>query len=151
MPAMLAYPYGEGQVVVTSMYEDWGYTYWQSTSQGRAIVRDLITWAKNPDLEIPEYNLRDNPDADVTLNLEIKNVSNDAGSGLKIFWLDPDRNLYFEEEKLVSIPAGEEMILPLSHSFSDIPDSKLGIWHTDYALYDSEGNQIQPQGYKVMR
>ena len=114
MPAMLAYPCGEGWVVVTSAYEDWACTHWQSTTQGRAIVRDLITWAKNPDLEISEYNLRDNPDPEVTLNLEIKNISNEAGSGLKILWLDPDRNLYFEEEKLVSIPAGEEMTLPLS-------------------------------------
>lgn len=36
-PAMLAYPYGEGRVVVTSMYEDWGYAHWQSTAQGRSI------------------------------------------------------------------------------------------------------------------
>jgi len=43
MPAMLSYPYGEGRVVVTSMFEDWGYSHGQSTAQGRAIVRDLIT------------------------------------------------------------------------------------------------------------
>jgi len=67
MPAMLAYPYGEGRVVVTSMFEDWGYSHGQSTAQGRAIVRDLITWAKNPDLEIPEYNLRNNPDPELSL------------------------------------------------------------------------------------
>jgi hypothetical protein len=106
MPAMLAYPYGEGRVVVTSMFEDWGNSHGQSTAQGRAIVRDLITWAKNPDLEIPEYNLRDNPDPEVNLNLELKNLSDASASKAKILWLDPGRNLYLEEEKIISIPVG---------------------------------------------
>jgi len=75
MPAMLAYPYGEGRVVVTSMFEDWGFGHWQSSLQGRSIIRDLITWAKNPDSEIQEYNLRNNPDPELNLNLELKNIS----------------------------------------------------------------------------
>ena len=145
MPAMLTYPYGEGRVVVTSLYEDWGFGHWQSSLQGRSIIRDLITWAKNPDLEIPEYNLRDNARPEVSLNLELKNISEEAASKVKILWLDPDRNIYFEEERLVSIPPGEEITIPVSHAFSGIPDNKLGIWHIDYILYDSEGNEIQPQ------
>jgi len=48
--------------------------------------------------------LRDNPNPEVVLNLEIKNISDESTSKVKILWLDPDRNLYFEEEKLVSIP-----------------------------------------------
>jgi len=145
MPAMLTYPYGEGRVVVTSMYEDWGTTHWQSSYEGRAIVRDLITWAKNPDLEIPEYNLINNPDPEVSLNLEIKNISDKTASKAKILWLDPDRNLYFEEEKSESVLAGETINIPVSHTFSDVPNWHLGIWHTDYILYDSEGDEIQPQ------
>jgi len=151
MPAMLAYPYGEGRVVVTSMFEDWGNSHGQSTIQGRSIIRDLITWAKNPDLEILEYNLRNNPDPEVKLNIELKNLSDKTASEAKILWLDPDRNLYFEEETPISIPPGEETTIPVSHSFSGITDKNLGIWHTDYILYDSEGDEIQPQGHKVMR
>jgi ligand-binding sensor domain-containing protein len=132
-------------VVVTSMFEDWGNSHGQSTIQGRSIIRDLITWTKNPDLEIPEYNLRDNPDPEVNLNLELKNISDASASKAKILWLDPDKNLAFEEEKSVSIPCGEEITIPVSHTFSGIPDSKLGIWHIDYILYDSEGDEIQPQ------
>lgn len=145
MPAMLSYPYGEGRVVVTSMYEDWGYSHGQSTLQGRSIIRDLITWAKNPDLEIPEYNLRNNPDPEVSLNLEIKNISDESASKAKILWLDPDRNIYFEEEASISIPPGEETTIPVIHTFTNVPDQKLGIWLTDYILYDPEGNEIQPQ------
>jgi len=147
----LAYPYGEGRVVVTSMFEDWGNSHGQSTIQGRSIIRDLITWAKNPDLEILEYNLRNNPDPEVKLNIELKNLSDKTASEAKILWLDPDRNLYFEEETPISIPPGEETTIPVSHSFSGITDKNLGIWHTDYILYDSEGDEIQPQGHKVMR
>jgi len=147
MPAMLAYPYGEGMVVVTSLYEDWGSANWQSTAQGRAIIRDLITWAKNIDLGIPEYNLRKNANPEVSLSLEVKNLSDKPTSKVKVLWLDPDRNLILEEDKLASIPAGEETSLAVSHTFalSDIPDQKLGIWHVDYVLYDSEDNESQPQ------
>jgi len=99
MPALLSYPYEEGRVVVTSLFTDWVAFF-----QDKKIIRNLITWAKNPDLEIPEYNLRDNPDPEVNLNLELKNISDELASKAKILWLDPDRNLYFEEEKLVSIP-----------------------------------------------
>jgi hypothetical protein len=145
MPAMLAYPYGAGMVIVTSLYEDWGSTHWQSTAQGRAIVRDLIAWTKNVGLQIPEYNLRKNPNPEVSLNLEVKNLSDKAVSKVKILWLDPGRNLILEEGKSESVPAGEAKSIAVSHAFSDIPDQKLGIWHVDYVLYDSEGNEIQPQ------
>jgi hypothetical protein len=116
MPAMLAYPYGEGMVVVTSLFEDWGSTHSQSTAQGRAIVRDLIAWAKNVGLQIPEYNLQENPNPEVSLNLEIKNLSEKASSKVKVLWLDPDRNLYFDEERLISIPAGEGIVIPVDHA-----------------------------------
>jgi hypothetical protein len=103
MPAMLAYPYGEGRVVITSLYEDWGSTHWQSTAQGRAIIRDLIAWAKNIALEIPEHNLRKNPNPEVSLNLEVKNLSEKAASKVKVLWLGPGRNLIFNEKKLYLI------------------------------------------------
>ena len=87
----------------------------------------------------------------MSLDLEARNISDKAASNMKILWLDPDRNQIFEEEKLVSIPSGEEITIPVSHAFSGIPDNKLGIWHIDYILYDCAGDEIQPQGYKVMR
>ncbi|MCK4645895.1 MAG: peptidoglycan DD-metalloendopeptidase family protein [Candidatus Aminicenantes bacterium] len=145
MPAMIVYPYGQGRVVVTSLYEDWGYTHWQSTAQGRAIIRDLINWAKDFSSDIPEYNLRSNPTPEVSLNLEVKNLSEKAAVKAKILWLYPDLKLHFEEEKPISLPAGGEATLSVSHTLSDIPDNKLGIWHVDYSLYDSDGNEIQPQ------
>ena len=119
MPALLTYPYGDGRVVVTSMFEDWGYSHGQSTAQGRAIVRDLITWAKNPDLEIPEYNLRNNPDPELNLNLELENLSDKTASEAKILWLDPDRNLYFEEDKIISIHSRGKTI-PENCIFSEV-------------------------------
>jgi hypothetical protein len=49
------------------------------------------------------------------------------------------------EDKSASVPAGEAISIAVSHVFSNIPEQKLGIWHVDYVLYDSEGNEIQPQ------
>ena len=47
MPAMFMYPYGQGWVIVTSSYDDWG-GFNQSTPGARAIIRDAIAWAKKP-------------------------------------------------------------------------------------------------------
>ena len=53
MPALLTYPYGDGRVVVTSMFEDWGNSHGQSTAQGRAIVRDYeMVWMSRPNLNL---------------------------------------------------------------------------------------------------
>jgi hypothetical protein len=108
-------------------------------------VRDLISWAKNTGLQIPEYNLRKNPNPEVSLNLEVKNLSEKAASKVKVLWLDPGRNLYFDEERLISIRAGEGTTIPVNRAFSNITDDKLGIWHVDYVLYNSEGTKIQHQ------
>jgi hypothetical protein len=47
-PAMLMYDYGAGKVIITSMYSDFAYGYSQASSDEIALVRDLISWAKQP-------------------------------------------------------------------------------------------------------
>jgi ligand-binding sensor domain-containing protein len=141
-PVAFYYQYGAGYVFVTSMYEDWGSANYQSTSEGRAFVRDLITWAKKPQA-LPTYNLSENPNPNISLNLEIKNTSDKRAEKVKISWLDPDRNLVVEEEYSISLNPGEILTFPISRSISH--QYRFGIWHVDYTLYDSDGNEIQPQ------
>jgi len=120
MPSLFYYPYGEGAVVLTFSFEDYMFRNFGAPEKRKAVVRDLFTWARNPGLEIPEYNLRDNPSPEVSLDLEARNISDKTGSNMKILWLDPDRNQIFEEEKLVSIPCGEEITIPENCIFSEI-------------------------------
>ncbi|GEM_PF-6090400 len=150
-PVLAYYKYGNGYVILTSMYEDWGYIHGGSTRQGRSLIRDLITWAKAPDMEIPVYTLPEQSEGgsvDVSLNLEVEDSTSLPASKVKLLWLTPDRSrVVYEEEKEVNLPPGGSTTLPVSHTFdaSEIPDSDLGIWHLDYQLYDSDGNLIQPE------
>ena len=41
------YSYGEGKVV-SSMYTDWAYGHSQASTEEIALVRDMISWAKEP-------------------------------------------------------------------------------------------------------
>jgi len=140
-PVAFYYQLGSGYVFVTSMYEDWGSANYQSTSEGRAFVRDLITWAKKPQA-LPTYNLSENPNPTVSLNLEIKNSSDKKADKVKILLLNPDKDKMKEVEYPLSLNPGELTTLPIS---TNLPQRHLGIWHIDYILYDSEGNEIQPQ------
>ncbi len=56
-PALIYYPYGEGTVILTSMFTDWGLAHSQASSAELKLVRDLVTFAKNP--QSPTFNFPD--------------------------------------------------------------------------------------------
>ncbi len=89
-PVLFYYPYGAGFVILTSLYEDWASVNFQSTGEGRRIVRDLISWAMKPE-SLPTYNLSENPNPTVSLDIEIRNSSDKPASKVKILWLNPER------------------------------------------------------------
>jgi hypothetical protein len=74
MPELFYYPFGEGTVVASTSFDD--YVNWTSGAPEirREVFRDLLTWALAPRLEIPEYNLRENPSPTVNLNVEVENL-----------------------------------------------------------------------------
>lgn len=145
-PVAFFYPFGSGYVFVTSMYEDWASANWQSTEEGRRIIRDLISWAKRP-VTLPTYNFSENPNPIVSLNVEIKNSSEKKAEKVKILWLDPYRNLVKEEEQTIFLNPNESTTLPLSIQLKDPLEigKWVGIWHVDYILYNSSDEEIQPQ------
>ncbi len=51
-PALLYYPYGNGTVILTSLFTDWGLAHSQASSAELKLVRDLVTFAKNPQLPL---------------------------------------------------------------------------------------------------
>ena len=74
-PVLISYPYGEngGKVILTTLYSDWAFAHSQATVRELRIVRDLVTWAKDPNTEIPMFNLADNSSPEIALNINIKN------------------------------------------------------------------------------
>ncbi|MEW6608963.1 MAG: hypothetical protein AB1414_16205, partial [bacterium] len=138
-PAMIMYPYGQGMVIATTMYEDWAYGNGQSTEQGRALIRDIISWAKKPEV-LPEIR----PGGPINLSFEAKNKTTDKeASQIKINILDPDRNIVSESIQSTSLSSGQSISLPISY-FS-LSTSPLGIWHVEYSLLDSAGVAFQTE------
>ncbi|MGI0148287.1 MAG: hypothetical protein ACREDF_01975, partial [Thermoplasmata archaeon] len=137
LPAMFMYPYGQGWVIVSSSYDDWG--GFNHTGPGaRAIIRDAIAWAKKPaDLPI---NL---PGSAVSISLHVKNVTDLPATQVKQVLLSPSRDRVIAEQAVSqSLAAGETVEVPFSHAFP--ADAELGIYHVDYELLDDTGGTIQP-------
>ncbi|NOY64546.1 MAG: hypothetical protein GXO97_04010, partial [Nitrospirae bacterium] len=137
-PAMLMYQYGNGYVIVTTMYSDWAYGHSQASREEIALVRDLISWAKNP-AELPEIK----PGETVSVTLSITNNTDTDASKVKLLILAPDRNLITEQTVNTTVPAGGTVTIPVTYATQST--APLGIWHVDYELLDSSGNIIQPQ------
>ena len=137
-PAMLMYPYGQGHVVLTTMYTDWAYGNAQFTHQGKNIIRDLISWAKKP-AELPEIK----PGEMVSFSITATNNTDTDASQVKLLILDPDRNIITEQTVNTAVPAGGTAAIPVTYTTAGT--APLGIWHVDYELLDSSGNIIQPE------
>jgi hypothetical protein len=143
-PVLLYYPYGNGTVILTSMYTDWGAAHSQTSVSELRLVRDLVTFAKNPNLAIPMYDLTANPTPNISLQVKVKNDSEYAATKVKINVYTPDRKtVLYQTESAVSLAAGAETEIPLAFTLPELTDVNLGICHTDYELYDAENNLVQ--------
>jgi hypothetical protein len=137
-PALLYYNYGAGTVIVSSLYSDWGYGHRQSSGAELDLIRDLTTWAVNPDMEIPEFY----SDSSVSVPVSIEYTANDTLTAtsaiIKIY--TPDRDLHGSLSVPITLNPGEET--EWVWSSSSIPEN-LGLWVIDYALLDENGEFIQ--------
>jgi len=138
-PAMLIYEYGQGQVIITSMYSDFTLKQNQASSEEIALVRDMISWAKAPDL-LPEVRLGQT----VSVSMETRNITTDVASSVKLSIYNPDRTTLLSEQNVnLSISAGQSVTIPVT--YNTMQTSALGIYHIDYTLLDAQGTIIQPQ------
>jgi hypothetical protein len=137
-PAMLMYEYGNGRVIVSSLFSDWGYTHSQATQDEIKIVRDMVSWTKKPD-QLPEIKQGES----VSVSVSVKNNVDIDAASVKFIILDPDRNAVDEQTQTMIVPAGQSTTIPVSYTSS--ASSALGIYHIDYILLDAQNNIIQPQ------
>ncbi|MDI6703293.1 MAG: Ig-like domain-containing protein [bacterium] len=139
MPAMLMYPYGKGIVIVSGFYEDWAYGNSQSTKDGRNLVRDLVTFAKDPDKHIPEYRGEEK----INEQLTIRNDQLTIAERIKVRVYDPDKNelVSYNQELTTPLEAGESITIPFDYT---APQS-LGIYEVTYILLDRDDEEIQEE------
>jgi tripartite motif-containing protein 71 len=138
-PDLLMYEYGQGMVIVSSMYTDYALSQNHASSEEVALIRDMVSWAKKPD-QLPEIK----PGQSVTVPVLVTNNTTSDASSLKILVYNPDRTTLLSERSVSApVPAGQSTTIPVTYATTT--GSALGIYHIDYVLYDSSGTIIQPQ------
>lgn len=139
MPAMLMYPYGKGRVVVSTLYSDWGYGHSQATADEKALIRDLLSWVKNPnpDEDIVEFK----PGENINCELQIGNYRLEDAEKVRFIIYNPDKNAIGSQT--IDFHLEPEKIGTLTFTFPG--QSKLGIWWVNYELLDRENNIVQEE------
>ena len=137
-PALISYNYGAGTVIVTSAYSDWGYGHNQVSDEELPLMRDITTWAMNPEMPIPEFY----PDSAVSVPVSIRYTGDDTleATTAIVKVLTPGRNLY--DSVYVPIPLYPGEYIQWDWSDESLSEH-LGLWVIDYALMDSSGGCIQ--------
>lgn len=137
-PALLMYDYGQGKVIVTSMYSDVAYTLGQWSMEEKALIRDIVSWVKAP-AQLPQVM----PGEAVSVSVSVVNDTIVDAASVILTVLDPDRNVLETQTVGTPVPAGQAIVIPTSYATTTA--SPLGIWSVDYALTDALGNIIKTQ------
>lgn len=135
-PAMLVYPYGEGFVLATTMYPDFGLLSGQTTPDELNFMRDLLAWAKNPRATFTESK----PQEQMTLTLQLVNSTPQNANSVKLTMKDSAGQTVREETVTVPVPAGQTV----SYVYTFLAPSSLGNYTVSYALlFDTQEVQAQ--------
>lgn len=148
-PTMIEYPYGNGRVIATTMYEDWAYGHAQSTAQARKLMRDMLSWVKatSPMLDNPvafnEYLRGDTVTVDISL--EAASFLEQNAAKATLFYTDANRNVIGEEvvELATALEPGQQSLYNYSLNLAD--DAPLGVCYIDYDLLNEADEVIQPR------
>ncbi|MCZ7357786.1 MAG: DUF2341 domain-containing protein [Candidatus Methanoperedens sp.] len=136
MPAMIMYDYGRGHVVASAMYDDWAYGTSGATNDGMNLIRDVVTWAKNP-VELVDYAPSDM--VNITVNVTNRLDSNVSNVSLRL--IDPERKFVGTVNASVFIASWDTVPV----NFTYIAPSKLGIYTIDYLLSNESGAMVQEE------
>jgi hypothetical protein len=150
-PCMIVYPVGQGYVVASTMYEDWAFANGQSSFDGRTLVANIISWAKNPGATIPVERIPAGGSVSGRpLTLHVRNLSDTPADQVNILVMTPDRQDPIAQfTQAVSLPGHSEADVSVSVSLPAL--SLCGIYHVDYRLLaadptSGQEEEIQPQG-----
>ncbi len=139
-PALLFYPHGKGTVAVSFTFSDWANSHGACSTQERHIIRDLISFLRNPSLPIQMIEVgQDGSTQSVQVTVEVKNTSRFTANKAHITVYDPSREIKFHEtEASVNLLPGETGEVSLTFSLPAISNSRLGICHVDYDLMGND-------------
>ncbi len=153
LPVMLEYQYGKGTVIASTLFSDFSHLFqWGHTMDDTILIRDLINWAKNPDVlpdylpgtevtipinvtnhvlyspSYPQFDLGSN----VTLSVNITNSGEDPSTLISFLLVDPYYNLHSVNVSETVLP---DETKTLNVTFETTGESLEGVWYILYKLY----------------
>ncbi|MGD9047437.1 MAG: MG2 domain-containing protein, partial [Anaerolineae bacterium] len=142
-PGLVLYRYPAadtgGYVLATTVYDDWGTTNFQASRDALTLVRDMLSWAFDPEEVLPELS----PGDAVDLPVNVHNGTAQAGASLDLLLIRPNRSVAFSQNVDLDLPAGGSATPSLTWTLPD--PAQLGIWWVEYVLRDADGAVVQEQ------
>ncbi|MCB0206500.1 MAG: alpha/beta hydrolase, partial [Anaerolineae bacterium] len=145
MPAMLAYPFGDGWVLATTSYADMARFQGQGTADEAKLVRDLMTWALDPALQLDRYG----PEDSVSIPLVATNNSMTPTTSIDLSIVDQQGTWVYASDAIpLDLAPGATGTLNTTIPMSAIlaaSDGQFGQWQVGVGLIDAEGVAVQSQ------
>lgn len=130
--------HGQGRMLVTNMYDDWGRTVGQTSPDVRGLFRDALRWASIGDVVLPDVR----PGSRVTLDVTVTNLTDTPAHQLQWLVRDPNGPLVDSGIPVAGFPLGPGETRPRTVSFTPGAGA-LGIWSIGYQLLDADGEVVQ--------
>ncbi len=136
MPAAIEYQYGEGNVIITSDYVDWGYNHNQYFDDDLVFVRDMIKYGEIAGKYIEE--ITDYAVNQTNVDIEIKNNTSRTADKCVIKIFSPD-NILLDSIMIDSM----NLIGDGSYTYSTVINcEQRGIYAIKYTLLNVDNTKI---------
>jgi len=142
-PALLYYKYGAGTIYLFFGFTDFANSRSMASVQELKLVKNMLRHAMAPDVYIPIFDLEENPNPTIGLNIQVFNHTETQAAKAKISVFTIDNTPVYETEASVSLSQGESAEIPITFTLPDLESKDYGIGFTVYELKDAEGNLIQ--------
>ncbi len=137
-PTLIAYPYGDGWVVATTLFSDFSYGRGVLEAEEKSLVQAILLWAKAPGRLIQA-----SPGGRLKLDIPITGPEQGEAAGIKVLVFGPDRDRQRTERTVkMAVKAGAVASVPFTYAVPLL--EKPGIYHIEYLLFDGAGRELTP-------
>ncbi len=138
-PTLIAYPFGAGWVVATTLFSDFSSGQGTLDAEERSLVQTILLWAKAPDRLVQAA-----PGERLPLDFAITGPELGEAAGMKVLVFGPDRDKQRTERTLkISVNAGAFLAsVPFTYTVPLL--ERPGIYHVEYLLFDATGRELTP-------
>ncbi|MGD2092953.1 MAG: hypothetical protein PVH61_42715 [Candidatus Aminicenantes bacterium] len=142
-PALLYFKYGNSTIYLFFGFTDYANSRSMASMQELKLVKNILRHAMAPDDYIPIFNLEENPNPTIGLNIQVSNNSQIPAAKAKIAVYTIDNTPVYETEVSVSLNPGESADIPITFTLPDLETKDYGIGFSVFQLKDTDGNLIQ--------